>query len=274
MRKSSLRLMSWNLLEGAHRLTQNPQDPPSLDAPRMAAAQALVRALAPQVLVLNEALWCQPFEGYQSDYASLLGFAHAQGQLYDGCWGNVILSAWPLTVINTLTLYNRGGLVVRVDSPHGPLQVATYHPHPSRYPHHKADDFSRLVDAADPNLPLVVCGDFNAISPDDRPDRAKLAEAFSLFSEQPEVDSARFVDGGEAVFPALLQRGLRDAIPMDNRRASMPTRLISQETDGGMRIDHAWVNSHVAVLQGWVSRDPRVDLASDHYPVVVDLVQA
>ena len=60
--------MSWNLLEGACQVAEDgsPVDHPD----RLVAAQALVRSYDPDILVINEALWCQPWEGHHVDYAA------------------------------------------------------------------------------------------------------------------------------------------------------------------------------------------------------------
>jgi endonuclease/exonuclease/phosphatase family metal-dependent hydrolase len=267
----NLRLMSWNLLEGCHvPRSQNPGDP-QLDQARLAAVRATLAQYTPQVLLVNEALWCQPVGGYHVDYAALLGYEHACAGLYDGVWGNAILSRFPVLSCRTFDIYNRGGLLAVLDVEGIHMQVATYHPHPSRYPNHKAQDYLALVGQADPSLPLILGGDFNAISPDDQPDRVALAKGFSRFSKNPEVDSARFIDAGQVVFPALTKHGMRDALPSYARRATMPTRLISSDQESAMRLDHIWVNNHIVVHDGNVLCQEETDAASDHYPVLVDI---
>ena len=268
---TKLRLMSWNLLEGCHvPRSQNP-GAPTLDPKRLAAVRAVLAQYAPDVLLVNEALWCQPVSGYHVDYAQLLGYEHACPGLYDGVWGNVILSKFPVASCATFNIYNRGGLMAVLDVDGQPLQVATYHPHPSRYPNNKAQDYLDIVRRADPALPLVLGGDFNAISPDDHPDHQALSRGFARFSKQPEIDSARFIDAGKVIFPALSEQGMRDALPQEGRAATMPTHLISENQESAMRLDHIWVNDKVQVQGGRVLLQAETDQASDHYPVLVDL---
>lgn len=270
--KKSLRLMSWNLLEGCHiPKAKNRDGAPKLDPDRLAAAQALVAKINPDILVINEALWCQEVEGYRVDYAQLFGFPYSCVRLYDGVWGNAILSKLEVSACHNFSIYNRGGLVATLRDGERKVQVGTYHPHPSRYPQHKAADYLDLIKAADGHIPLALCGDFNAISPEDHPDHEVLTKAFEAFSSKPGPDSARFIDGGRAVFQALLQAGMRDAIELEGRKATMPTRLVSDARDGAMRIDHIWVNAISQVRDGLVIHDALADAASDHYPVVVDL---
>lgn len=265
---TALRVMTWNLLEGGHVPGQRP---PQIDAGRTKAAQQLIERLDPDIVILNEALWAEPYDGYHCDYAQTLGFAHACARLYDGAWGNAILSRHPIVACQDFRIYNRGGLISTIASPTGHLQVGTYHPHPSRYPFNKASDYRAVVKAADPRVPLVIGGDFNAISPADAPDHSRLTEAFAAFSPNPGPDSARFIDGGVEVFDALTAAGMVDGVPPSGRQPTIPTRLISSSQDSGMRIDHLWVNDRVHVIDGWVEQAPEADAASDHYPVLLDI---
>lgn len=263
-----LRIMTWNLLEGGHTPGVVP---PQVSPARTQAAQRLVEETHPDVLILNEALWAQPLNGYHCDYAALFGFSFSCARLYADHWGNAILSRFPIIACQDFRIYNRGGLISVIQTPQGMLQVGSYHPHPSRYPLNKASDYRALVEAADPGTPLVVGGDFNAISPQDQPDHGHLTQAFAAFSSNPGPDSARFIDGGREVFAALTAAGMRDGVPLAARRPTIPTRLIAPNHDSGMRIDHLWVNQHVDVAQGWVEHSPHADVASDHYPVLLEI---
>ena len=205
------------------------------------------------------------------DYAQLLGFEHAFCDTYDGAWGNAILSRIPFTQTHRFRIHNRGGLRVAVERDGWTLGVATYHPHPSRYPHNKASDYESIVPLEFPH-PLVVCGDFNAISPEDRVDARALEDAFRRFSKHPEADVARFITGGDEVFATLRRLGLRDAMLPQWRKPTIPTDLLSKDKSSGMRIDHAWVNQQAHVVQGGVVMDPLAEVASDHYPIFVDIV--
>jgi len=263
--------MTWNFLEGGHAPGVTP---PRVQGARIEAAQALIARVRPDVLILNEALWSQPHGGHYMDYAVLFGFEHSCARLYDGHWGNAILSRLPVQSCQDFRIYNRGGLLSTIQAKTQCVQVATYHPHPSRWPHNKASDYLALLEHSDPILPLLVGGDFNAISPADEPNHASLTKAFSRFSKTPGPDSARFIEGGRAVFEALSSAGMRDAIDLGQRHPTIPTRLISESDESGMRIDHLWANQATPILRGWVEKGPEADVASDHYPVVVELAVA
>lgn len=244
---------------------------PQLDKARVSAVRRVIEQYQPEVLLINEALWCQAVDGYHVDYANLLGFAHQSSALYDGVWGNAILSQFPIQSSQSFSIYNRGGLISVLDIEGSPAQVSTYHPHPSRYPQNKEKDYREIVSLSNQDLPFLIGGDFNAISPEDSPDHSELALAFSRFSKQPGIDSARFIEGGRAIFPEFSKMGLRDALPKACRSHTMPTRLISGDLSSAMRIDHIWVNRHVKIFGGRVIQQSETDIASDHYPVMVDI---
>src|SRR6516165_1044864 len=60
----SLRLASYNLLEGLRPMGPGPGERRQLDRERTEAARSVVRELSPEVLVLNEALFCQQYQGH------------------------------------------------------------------------------------------------------------------------------------------------------------------------------------------------------------------
>jgi endonuclease/exonuclease/phosphatase family metal-dependent hydrolase len=262
-----LALVSFNILEGLRPLGEQAGERRLLDRQRRQAAIALVRGLNPDILVLNEALFCRAHAGRAVDYANLFGFQHQAAALYDGAWGNVILSQHPITRSGELRIYNRGGLTAVISTPLGVLTVASYHPHPLRSPENKARDFASMV--ATLEGPLLVCGDFNAISPEDAIDRAQLIAAFAGFSGEPEQAVDRFMESGALVFAELAKFGLRDAIPVQGRRYSIPTDLINPDKRSAMRIDHILANASIEVVAGEVMHSLESNRASDHHPVML-----
>jgi endonuclease/exonuclease/phosphatase family metal-dependent hydrolase len=201
------------------------------------------------------------------DYARLFGFPYQSAALYDDAWGNAILSRCPILRSHEMRTEERGGLVAVIDTPIGELMVASYHPHPSRRPADKANDFERLV--ADLTGPLIVCGDLNCVSPEDVVDREAMVVAFRRFAHAPEAAVDQFIESGRQVFGALGKFGLKDAIPLMGRRYSIPTDLISLDKSSGIRIDHVLANDGIEVVAGEVVHSAATNRASDHHPVVL-----
>jgi endonuclease/exonuclease/phosphatase family metal-dependent hydrolase len=263
-----LRLVSFNILEGLRPIARSTGEQRDLDRERAEAAKTVVADLRPDILVLNEALFCRQFLGRMVDYAGLFAFPYQAAALYDDAWGNAILSRFPITSSHEMQIYNRGGLASVIAAPSGELTVASYHPHPSRYPANKASDFVRLVFGL--TGPLIVCGDLNCISPEDAIDRSAMIDAFRSFSPDAEATVDQFIESGRHVFRALAELGLKDAIPPAGRRYSIPTDLINTDKRSAMRIDHILANNTIEIVGGEVVHSPASNRASDHHPVLVE----
>src|SRR2546430_17636403 len=105
----SLRLVSFNILEGLRLLGSADVAHRLLDHRRAEASKTVVADLAPDILVLNEALFCREHAGQAVDYAGLFGFPYETPALYDRAWGNPIFNRPPLGRCPQLHIYNRGG---------------------------------------------------------------------------------------------------------------------------------------------------------------------
>ena len=264
----TFRLVSFNILEGFRPTLTSSSERRLIDRDRADAARAVVAGLAPDLLVLNEALFCRQYAGKTVDYASLFDFPFQSVALYDDAWGNAILSRSPIVNSREMRIYNRGGLVATIDTPAGQLSVASYHPHPGRYPENKAVDFGQLVEGL--TGPVIVCGDLNCISPEDKIDRLQMIEAFRSFSTNPEAAVDQFIKSGKQVFRTLGELGFRDAVPPAGRRYSIPTDLINRDKSSGMRIDHVLANDAIEVIAGEVVQNSGTNRASDHHPVMLE----
>jgi endonuclease/exonuclease/phosphatase family metal-dependent hydrolase len=267
-RHAPLRIVSFNILEGLRPMAPEATERRRIDRERADAALTLINELAPDLLVLNEALFCRQHAGHMVDYGELFGFPFQAAGLYDEAWGNAILSRYPIAKSEEMRIYNRGGLSALIDSPGGRFTVASYHPHPHRYPDNKARDFARMI--ARVTGPLILGGDLNCINPDDGVDRTRLVAAFDRFAENAALTVDRMIESGRLVFGALAELGLRDAVPPAGRRYSIPTDLLNADKSSAVRIDHILVNDGIEVLSGEVVHSPASNLASDHHPVMIE----
>src|SRR3954468_13975361 len=207
------RLLSWNILEGMLLAqTGDGSGHPKPDAGRRRSAVTLIARLKPDILVLNEALYCEEAFGQVEKYADLFGFPHATSRLYDGSWGNAILSRPPAADVVALTIHragvtqDRGMLAVRLKFPEGEAWIATYHPHPQRRPKKRLEDYAEFL----PLLPgpLLFVGDMNAISPEDEPDPAVLTNGFERFRARDVAkrEVERFLEAGRVLFEEVMPR--------------------------------------------------------------------
>lgn len=273
----TVRIVGWNFLEGG--LTAAVGQVRQRDAARWAAAQALMRRLAPDILVLNEALWCTENDGRFTNFGEEFGFPYSAADRYDAEWGNAILSRYPIVDVLHAGLGDadagepRGWSAARLATPGGPLWVATYHPHPQRQPRARVRDLEQLL--ANLNGPAIFVGDLNAIDPADGIALEALVAQFCLFQppDRAAVSAGVYEEAGrllfgspDGVFPRL---GWASAVV--GPAPTIPTALIRRPGDPGFRIDHAWYNPQVGLRQAWVEQAPEADVASDHYPLVIEL---
>ena len=263
-----LRLIAFNILEGLRPVKPAANERRLVDRDRAKAVRELVDEYQPDFLALNEALYCRIFADKKVNYSHLFKFPHHECALYDDAWGNAILSKHPIIHSSEMRIYNRGGLIIETHTNSGPLTIASYHPHPARYPENKAEDFAALVEGI--KGPVIICGDFNCISPDDTIDYPALTKAFASFSTDPKSTLDRFIESGKQVFSRLEQLGFHDAIPKAGRRYSIPTDLLNRDKSSAMRIDHILVNDKIKVLSGEVIHSDASNRASDHHPVMID----
>jgi endonuclease/exonuclease/phosphatase family metal-dependent hydrolase len=264
------RLVSWNILEGMFLPPSGGEtERRAPDGSRRRAALTLINRLKPDILVLNEALYCEEAFGQVEKYADLFGFPHATSRLYDGSWGNAILSRFPAADVVALTIHragasqDRGMLAAKLKFPEGEVWIATYHPHPQRRPKKRLEDYGEFL----PLLPgpLLFVGDMNAISPEDDLDAAVLTKGFEHFRKKDVArrEGERFVEAGHVLFEQVMPRfGLHDAMPRAERHYTIPTAMLSTDISGAMRIDHILANRGVRVEKAWVMRDGEADVAS------------
>jgi hypothetical protein len=83
-----------------------------MDEKRLHLAQNVIGRLKPDILILNEALWCNKYQGQYIDYKALFGFEFDFGHLYQKEWGNVILSRFPIVSTHVFSIHNRSGIIV------------------------------------------------------------------------------------------------------------------------------------------------------------------
>src|SRR5262249_39461361 len=79
---NSLRLVSYNILEGLRPVAPQATERRHIDRQSSEAALGVVKALSPDILVLNEALFCRQYRGKVVDYARLFGFPYEAAALY------------------------------------------------------------------------------------------------------------------------------------------------------------------------------------------------
>jgi len=165
--------------------------------------------------------------------------------------------------------YRRSGLTMTLDTDEGALMLATYHPHPQRRAFLKAADFGTLAGQLGTSGPAILCGDFNAVMPADRPDPAQLEQGFARFTAPDKLAETvrRFIESGEQVHEMLTRAGFVDLVGTQGH--TIPTDLASLNKASAMRIDHAYGRA-IKVARAAIVRHRLCEEISDHYPILVE----
>lgn len=261
----TMRIVLWNICKGLRN------DREEIDETRLTNARLCLEGLLPDVLILNEADYFEEWKGTRTDYQALFNFKFSEGHTYEGHMANCVLSQHPLS--NFKTYQNdkrRGGFVVEVDHPDGPLFVATFHPYPNSRPDSKVRDITKTIDLAN-GKPTVFAADLNAVNPRDNMDEKALKQAFRRIARD-KADEAvdKFIIGGVAIFPAIEKLGFRDLVPAEELKHTIPSNRCDMDKSTAMRIDHILGNRSI-YGSGWVVEDGQGEWASDHRPVAADV---
>lgn len=95
--------MTYNLLYASH---ERQGDTMIFQEERARAVREVVRACAPDVLGLTEAVYCGAGRGrlIRPDYAAMFGLEHVHAAGFDGDWGNCLVSRFPILRAECLPL--------------------------------------------------------------------------------------------------------------------------------------------------------------------------
>jgi endonuclease/exonuclease/phosphatase family metal-dependent hydrolase len=265
--------MTYNLLYGFH---EREGDALVYRDERARAAAEVVRAAAPDLLALTEAVYVGPGgRVVRHDFAALFGLPHVACRGFDGEWASALASRFPISRVERLPLGRHPGgappsaLRTTVDCAGRALHVDVVHPSPHVTEAERVEAFAPLL--ASRATPYLLAGDLNALSDEDEYDAAALAAQMVGRVPEPQALAARMLD--RQLVASVRAHDLVDAMPAARRGHTLPTRLPRpHDTQGAeLRIDYLFVSRDVRVLDAEVIRRAPADEASDHYPVVATL---
>ena len=265
----ALRLMTYNLLEGGE----------GGGARRLDLIASVIRAARPDVLALCEA---HGFAESPSRFADLCAAVGMRGRVAPSESGDhvALLARLPHAVVSFEPVAMGGAGAAGMGEVRiaglGDLQVAACHLD-HRDPESRRREAESLLRRLDPERSCVVLGDLNGLSHRDGLTRRDLM-ALPLHHVERHVDS----DGEVATstLRVMEEGGLVDAWRHVNPEAptaegwTVPTGMPRPPRLGPKRVDYVLVSDDLAAhLTGaFVHREPPAEQASDHFPVVADLV--
>lgn len=173
---------------------------------------------------------------------------HPAMQQADGGFGDAIISRYPLAVKRSVELpgsapwycrETRGAACVTVQSELGAIDVVNTHLGLGRRERLLQAEFLTSDEWVNPaDAPIVLLGDFNSLG---------WSRPFRLLGRK--------------------LRNTRALLPGTQRLATFPTALPL------VALDHVFVNAALEPISAKVHRTPLARVASDHFPLVVDLVR-
>lgn len=256
--------MEFNILNGFHSESFGNEGKPQVFQPeRQAAAVEIVRRVNPDILVLCEANfgWPTTISPVVVDYQKVFGYEYYFLGRSGERSGTAILSRFPFQG-EDYSMFQRPH--VRGHFLAGRLTLDVVHPHPSLLDIEKEKLFRSVT--RDRRDPYILCGDFNALSPQDRYDRAQLVKGFARITDKPEAAVDNMLNS-EAV-KHLLDAGLVDTFVRCGKswEHTVPTDLRSPHKDTAIRMDYILFAGR-KVLDAGVVLGKNVEMASDHRPV-------
>jgi exonuclease III len=262
-----MKIMNYNILHGFHSNEQ----PFVLQKDRLKAAQEVVKQENPDVLVLTEACFgAENKYGINMDYKKLFDFPHAIYSLTASEWGSSLLSKYPIVSSGNYSMDRRSFSRNILDVNGKEVCVDIAHPHPDLNEFEKRRFFhSQLRDI--PNVPYILTGDFNALSPQDTYDKEKLIQGFAKFMKN-EEDARKAIEGFMTyqAISEITKQGLVDTyrqIHKEQQQYTIPTDYLSSDKNSGVRIDYIFCSPHFKVEDAKVIQTKDSNSASDHYPV-------
>ncbi|MFT3706848.1 MAG: endonuclease/exonuclease/phosphatase family protein [Archangium sp.] len=268
-----LRVMTANFLYAFH---ERDGDTMVYREERARAAREVVRACAPDLIGITEAVYCGGGRGrlIRPDYAEMFGLPHVHAAGIEGDWGNCIVSRFPIRHAECIPL-GRGRLAevtssalrVTLDCDGRDVHVDVVHPSPGVTEADRVEAFVPLL--ASIKRPYLMVGDLNSLSDEDPYEHATLVSQLRERVADPEALATRMLD--RQLVASIRRAGLQDFAP-PGRRHTLPTRLPRRAIQGAkLRIDYVFGSAEFRAHRVEVIENDQSDRVSDHYPVVADL---
>ncbi|MBL8915022.1 MAG: endonuclease/exonuclease/phosphatase family protein [Archangium sp.] len=268
-----LRVMTYNFLYAFH---ERDGDSMVLKEGRARAARDVVRAAAPDILGITEAVYCGVGRGklIRPDYGEMFGLEHVHAAGFEGDWGNCIASRFP--ILRTEVIPLGGGrkevlssaLRVTLEVEGREVHVDVVHPSPMITESQRVQAFVPVLTTF--QRPYLMIGDFNALSDEDPYDHATMVSEMTGNVDDPAGLATRMLD--RKLIASVRAHGLQDFAP-PGRRHTLPTRLPRPHATQGarLRLDYIFGSEEFRAERVEVIDNELSDRVSDHYPLVADL---
>ncbi len=253
-----MRIMTYNILDGG-------QD-------RLNDIITVVKKASPDVLIVNEA------NGFDADNSKVLksfaertNFPHYHLEKCGDGWvyHTVILSKKPITSVNALRPVTRCVARVGIQYDNAELTVVALHLSPFSEKE-RLQEISLLVPLIEGARKTILAGDFNSLAVQDKLSSDQVIQL-------PDGLKKKFTAQGKPqykVYKTLSDISFVDtAQVMKDFTATAPTLMEKDALHPAVRLDRILVSPDLAdnIISYGVIENPTTGLASDHYPVIVEL---
>jgi endonuclease/exonuclease/phosphatase family metal-dependent hydrolase len=254
-----MKLMTYNIYEGA-----------AVTLPNIISA---VASEAPDFLVLNEAnTFAKDDNKVLKEFAAKTGFPYFEICLSgEDDYHVAVLSKIPFKQISKLSPLIRGCLLAQIETDFGELSIAGLHLNPYSEDE-RLPEIGMILKTQNKFENRIIMGDINSLSRGDNYDDNSINE----FNE---TQIKKFTTNGKLRFDVvdkILGNGYFDvATKMGmNDNPTVPTPVNKDLAHSQMRLDYVFASKPVIdrVKLYKVVKNKMTDLASDHYPVMVELI--
>ena len=182
----------------------------------------------------------------------------------------LLFSEKPFEYTQFLTPLVRAGAFAMIDTAFGQITIVGTHLTPFTE-QERLTEIRSILKAVETHPNTIIMGDLNALSPHDDYSHLTWEEMNTIQREkfttdqQLRYDTIRCIEEAGFVDAAVL----RDA----NHLPTSPTAITHDIAHADMRLDYIFVSQPLAesVIDYRVVKDENTEIASDHYPVVVEL---
>ncbi|MFC1687213.1 endonuclease/exonuclease/phosphatase family protein [Patescibacteria group bacterium] len=232
----------------------------------------VVKKESPDFLMLNEAnTFAKNNNALLKEFAVKTGFPYFKISLSgEGDWHIAVFSKYPLKNIYMLKPLARACIIATIESIYGPISIASLHLTPYtedlRQP-----EIESIIAYQKPFSHKILMGDMNSLSRND-------GYKDNIIKDFDEIRIRKFTTNGKLRFDIIdkiLKAGYHDTAQLleKNIDTTVPTLSKVGTKHSPMRLDYIFLSkSLLPFLQSYkVIKNKITNLASDHYPVVVEL---
>lgn len=232
----------------------------------------VVKKESPDFLVLNEAnTFAKNNNAILKKFAEKTSFSYFEISLSgEKDWHVAIFSKYSLKNIYKLKPLARACIITTIESTYGLISVASFHLTPYTEDLRQSE-INSIISYQKPFKYKILMGDMNSLSRNDGYDE-------NIIKDFDEIRIKKFTTDGKLRFDVInkiLAEEYHDSAQQlgKNRDVTVPTQSAKGTKHSPMRLDYIFLSKSLSpYLHSYsVVKNELTDIASDHYPVVVNI---